>query len=62
MKTGLRHSDERKRRINVERREKYAKRRSEEEKQMIKLTKNDSDDLKQVGSGKKFCRGGTYIW
>ena len=40
-----RYLDQQRRRINAERCEKYAKRKSEEEKKMLRLTQRDSDDL-----------------
>lgn len=40
-----RYLDQQRRRINVERREKYAKRKSEEEKKMLRLTQRDSDNF-----------------
>ena len=41
-----RYTDQRRRRINAERREKYAKRKIEEEKKMLKLNKADTDDVR----------------
>ena len=41
-----RYTDQRRRRINAERREKYAKRKIEEEKKMLKLNKVDTDDVR----------------
>ncbi len=38
--------DQRRRRINTERRERYVKKKLEQEKKMLLLTKQDSDDLK----------------
>jgi hypothetical protein len=40
-----RYLGQQRRRINAERCEKYAKRKSEEEKKMLGLTQRDSDDL-----------------